>query len=303
MIQAHAPGFSLDQLQVLVNVVDHGSFSAAARKMGRTQPAISQTVHALEAQLGYALFDRGAYRPALTPRGQAFVPHARRLLGEAEALRSAARAIAQDRHTLTLSLDHSAPLERVAAAIARLNGKHAGLELSCNIEPLDRVAEQVMCGAAEVGMLSHFAVMPDGLNRAAVGHSRIVLLAGADHPLAALPLVTMADLRAHVQLVLTATDGHIASRGFGLVGGRVWKLGSLSVLRALLRGNTGFAIMPEHHFAEQLARGELIAPANDVLAGRQDAESSSFLVWRADVPPSPIAHAFLESMNITIDPA
>ena len=49
---------SLDHLRVLVTVADTGSFSAAGRKLGRVQSAISQAVATLEAAQGVALFDR-----------------------------------------------------------------------------------------------------------------------------------------------------------------------------------------------------------------------------------------------------
>ncbi len=67
-------GLTLDQFAVFVTVVEEGSFSAAARKLGRAQSAITYTVQALEAQTGTDLFDRSAYRPKLTPAGRALLP-------------------------------------------------------------------------------------------------------------------------------------------------------------------------------------------------------------------------------------
>jgi DNA-binding transcriptional LysR family regulator len=65
------PGYpSLDQLRVLAVVAETGSFSAAARRLHRTQSVISYTIAQLEAQLGLSLFERGGHRPALTEAGR-----------------------------------------------------------------------------------------------------------------------------------------------------------------------------------------------------------------------------------------
>ncbi len=69
---------TLDQMRIFVAAVDEGSFSAAARKLGRVQSAVSQSIAALEGQLGVALFDRSGKTPRLTPAGVALAKDARR---------------------------------------------------------------------------------------------------------------------------------------------------------------------------------------------------------------------------------
>ena len=61
---------TLDQLRVLVSVAESGSFSAAARRLGRVQSAVSQSIQTMEATLGLALFDRSTRTPALTEAGR-----------------------------------------------------------------------------------------------------------------------------------------------------------------------------------------------------------------------------------------
>ena len=57
---------TLDQLRVLIAVAETGSFSAAARQLGRVQSAVSQAVATLEDILGTALFDRYGKTPSST---------------------------------------------------------------------------------------------------------------------------------------------------------------------------------------------------------------------------------------------
>src|SRR5256885_1501497 len=62
-------GVTLQQLQCLEAVAAEGGLQAAARRLGRTHPAVSAAIRALEAQLGVALFDRSGYRMSLTDQG------------------------------------------------------------------------------------------------------------------------------------------------------------------------------------------------------------------------------------------
>src|SRR5919206_2135475 len=67
-------------LRTLVAVVDLRSFTKAAQSLGVTQPAVSAQIKRLQALLGGDLLDKTAPGVSLTPRGEAVVDHARRLL-------------------------------------------------------------------------------------------------------------------------------------------------------------------------------------------------------------------------------
>ena len=65
-------------LSVFLAVVETGSFTAAARRLGCSQPAVSSQIASLEAALDLQLFERGR-ELVLTPSGEAFLPYARRI--------------------------------------------------------------------------------------------------------------------------------------------------------------------------------------------------------------------------------
>jgi DNA-binding transcriptional LysR family regulator len=81
----------LHAMQVFTAVVDSGSISAAAARIGSGQPAVSKTLAALEAHLGVALMVRSTRGSALTEAGRRFLAHARTTLDEADAAEAAAR--------------------------------------------------------------------------------------------------------------------------------------------------------------------------------------------------------------------
>ena len=68
---------TLDLILTFLAAADEGSFSAAGRRLKRSQSVVSQTLANLEAQLGVKLFDRSSRYPVLTREGQALVADAR----------------------------------------------------------------------------------------------------------------------------------------------------------------------------------------------------------------------------------
>src|SRR5512143_1159400 len=83
----------LHELQVFAAVADERSFSRAARKLGRTQPAVSQAVRRLEQGVGEPLFDRSMRDGTLTEAGRVLREYARRLLLLATEAETAVREI------------------------------------------------------------------------------------------------------------------------------------------------------------------------------------------------------------------
>ena len=111
-------------------VVEHGSFSAAARVLQRSQPSVSAHVAALERDVGATLFDRG-FRPVrLTDAGMALLPHARALLHEVEAGRSSVAAIVGlQRGSVRLGSYPSASAAFLPAVLERFHSRHPGIDL------------------------------------------------------------------------------------------------------------------------------------------------------------------------------
>ncbi len=72
-------------MRVFLGILEHGSLSAAGRELGMSQPAVSNHLHTLEERFGVALLTRGRGLRA-TPAGECLAGHARRVLGELEAL-------------------------------------------------------------------------------------------------------------------------------------------------------------------------------------------------------------------------
>ncbi|RZJ02197.1 MAG: LysR family transcriptional regulator, partial [Rubrivivax sp.] len=87
--------FTSDSVQVFLAVLDRGSFSAAARALGRVPSAVSMAIANLEAELDLPLFDRSGREPRPTAAARALEPQARLLAGQLRQLDAHALALTQ----------------------------------------------------------------------------------------------------------------------------------------------------------------------------------------------------------------
>lgn len=86
---------TLVQLRHLIALAETGAFGLAAERVHLTQPALSRSIQALEADLGLALVDRVGRRAELTPAGQEVLAQARTLVADAQALHERSQAVAR----------------------------------------------------------------------------------------------------------------------------------------------------------------------------------------------------------------
>src|SRR5215472_15758270 len=94
-----------DALDTFLAIHREGGFSPAARRLGRTQPAISQRIALLEEELGVKLFERGSGGLKLSQAGQVLLPYAERAMAALHDAKAAVRALAtEDSGPLTLAI-------------------------------------------------------------------------------------------------------------------------------------------------------------------------------------------------------
>jgi DNA-binding transcriptional LysR family regulator len=128
--------FTSDTVQVFLAVLDHGSFSAAARALRRVPSAVSMTIAGLEAELDLVLFDRAGREPKPTAAARSLEPQARLLAAQLRQLQVQALSLTQGlEHRLTLAIAPellAAPWSDALAALAR---EHPLLEVEVLAAP------------------------------------------------------------------------------------------------------------------------------------------------------------------------
>lgn len=250
---------TLDQIQLFLAVVDQGSFSKAARKLNRAQSAVTYGIQKLEAQVGLPLFDRTAYRSALTEAGRTLLSRARRIAEEANAFRDVARSLASGLEAeLTIVLDSMFPMPPVVDALRALAERFPTVPPRVYVQSLGAAAELVLDGTCMIGLLPLVFSDMALLKRFPLLTVDLVPVVSPRHPLAALegPIDTHI-LHDHVQLVLTDSSTMTAGRDYGVLSARTWRLADLGAKHAMLLAGLGWGNMPAHLVGSDIAQGRL----------------------------------------------
>ena len=283
---------TLDQLSVLVQIVETGSFTAAARKMNRALSVVSYTVANLEAQLGVQLFDRATSRkPRLTEAGRVVLAEARSVVGGVDTLRAKVAGMAEGiEGELHVVLDSLLSSARMVDALTAFSETFPTVRLFLHVETLGAVAHLVLGKTAMIGSSGRRTNDGEELPRISVGSLRMAPVAGPHHPLASADQPPGAA-REHVQLVVYDRSPLTAGRDFSVVASRTWRLADLCAKHMLLRGGIGWGVMPLAMVKDDLASGKLVELKLPDLA---PFDYPLDAIYRADTPPGPAAAWLIE---------
>jgi DNA-binding transcriptional LysR family regulator len=294
-----SPAPSFDQLQIMLAVVEAGSFSGAARRLNRAQSAITYAVQRLEEQLGTPLFDRARYRPTLTEAGRTLLPRTQRIADELHALCEQARGIAAGLEPeLTLVVDAMFPMCALLGALRDFSAQFPTVPPRIYVESLGAATELVLNGTCALGLLLFFGSEFEPLQRQRLLNITLIHVVAPGHPLGQQRgLVPREELRRHVQLVITDRSGLTGTRDHGVLSPQTWRLADLGAKHAMLKAGLGWGSMPAHLVAEDLAAGRL----HHIHLAPEPGEDETITLplctaYRRDRPPGPAGRWLLEHM-------
>lgn len=287
---------SLDHLRIFAAVVDAGSFSGAARKLDRSQPAVSYAIATIESQLGLTLFQRGRRKPVLTPAGLAILAYARRLGQLSDELAASAASLTTGLESaLAVAVDTFFPTPLLGAALADLAATYPAVGLDLRIRSRELVLQQVQAGEAHLGVSALDVAWPPGIEARDFGLLEIVAVAAPGHSLAlhAGPVPTMV-LRDSLQITNRAAGLDDEALDVSVNSSRLWRVSGLSVQVELLRRALGWGYLPLHVAAAEIAAGRL-ARLNP--ATRRHGMQPWSLIFRAAKPPGPAGRLLAERLE------
>ena len=283
----------LHQLETFLAVVSEGSFSAAAKGLGRTQPAISQVISRLEDEVGQRLFERPGRRGGLTDAGKTLVEYAERLIGvrqqalvaleDVRALRAGRLGIAANELTCLYLLPVLNEFRRLYPAVS----------VTVQRSLASRVPGGVLDYAVDMGVITYEPAEP-GLRSAVVYHDELVFVVPQAHPLAR---------RADVSIAMLGNESFVAHHVSSPYRARVLEafrrhrvtlhmpveMPTIEAIKRFVGMGHGVALLPNLSVEAELARGELVRVPVPELA----LERKLRLVVRRQGELSHAARAFL----------
>lgn len=285
---------TLDQFLVFATVADEGSFSAAARKLGRAQSAITYAMQKLEDQTDALLFDRSAYRPTLTEAGRALLPQARRILSELADFRRTARNFTQGIESeVHLAVDAFVPMMPIYEVLGDFSKQFpdTAVRLHSSIAGFDIYMEHYPGGLA---FIPDFSVSNVEFERNSVGVVQLVAVAAPSHPLANLAAPLGPNLLAgYFQIVLTGQHYLRQNSDSGVLATRRWYADNLHIKQGMIRSGHGWGSLPWHMAADDLATGRLVKLLPERWDGADHMPRFSYVIARSSTAPSGPAGTWL----------
>ena len=245
-----------DQIQAFVLAAELGSFSAAARRMGKAQSAISTAIANLEIDAGVELFDRQGRSPVLTEAGRSILPHAKGILLSNQEFFSMASSMSEGIETeLCIAIEQGISIRPLMDIFHQFSTDFAHVSLELLRPGPNDTATLLKENRADLGLMTEQESYPLGFHFRGVGHSKLVPVCAPSHPLAGAGKVEQGDLRRHRQLIprsrSLAAVGQIGERK----GTSVWYVESPTLIVELLREGIGWAELPLSVLSEHIKEG------------------------------------------------
>lgn len=251
-----APRITLDQWKTLQAVIDHGGFAQAAQALHCSQSSVSYNIARMQEQLSMPLLRIEGRKAVLTPTGEVLLRRSRQLTADAAQLESLAQQIQEGWEAeVRLVVDAAYPSQKLVQALQAFKPLSRGCRVLLREEVLSGTEEVLQDGAADIA-LSGVKIM--GYLPIELGTISFIAVAHHQHPLHQLErTLTAHDLCGHMQVVVR-DSGRRQPRDTGWLGAEQrWTVASVATSAEFIRAGLGFAWLPEHIIAADLASGVL----------------------------------------------
>jgi DNA-binding transcriptional LysR family regulator len=282
------------ELRAFLAVVTEGSFSRAAARLQRTQPAISLAVRRLESQLGQKLFDRTSNPGTLTAAGTLLRDYADRILRLAEEAESSVREIDDLRRGRVLIGANDATVPILLPLIVKFQESHPHILVDIRRTHARHLPVEVLHGNLDFGMMT-FHPSERRLREVLLGDDELVAILSPAHPFAKRDRLTLAEW-AREPIVFHSDPSPARERVMRYAEERKITLNvrvtvpSIDGIKLAVETGMGISILPRRSVVNELKRKQLVAvPIPELRLPRQVR-----LVYRRGATLSQAAQAFLE---------
>lgn len=292
-----ANNLTLRQLRVFIAVADHGSFVGAAQTLGLSQPALSQSVRQLEAEVGSALFTRTTRRVQLTGIGLSLLPQARHLLRQVDAMVADLQDVVErKRGRIVLGCVPSVAWRMMPPVLAMNSELFPGITVVVRDMSMRRIKEALQSGEVDIA-LGNLPQDGDPLSAMPIARDRMHAVFPRGHPLEALDEVPWALLSEHPFVAMTTDTGireitdSVVLLGHASLTMRA-ELSNLATVNGYVQQGLGVSALPglalprDDH--PELAHRPLVEP---------ELERTIAVTWRGNMDISPTASTILTSLS------
>ncbi len=252
----------LFQLETFLAVAEERSFSRAATRLHRTQPAVSQAISKLEGELGEVLFERSSRDGTLTDAGEVLREYAQKLLNlRTEATSALGELRELHRGKLTIAANEYTCLY-LLPMLDLFRRRHPRIKVAVGRSLASRIADEVLLHSVELGVVS-FRPEDSQIKSTVVYRDELMLVVNPTHPFATVGEVAIRQLGtqnfvAHSvaspqrQKVIQTFRRHKTPLQMGV------ELPSLDAIKRFVERGNGVALVPGLTARTELENGSLV---------------------------------------------
>ena len=251
-----------ERLNAFRAVAEEGSFSRAARKVYKTQPAVSQAIRALEDELGERLFLRLGRGVELTQAGRVLLEHTRQAFSALQRGRARIEALKELKTgLLTIGASDTTACYILPAALREFHARYPGIEIVISNRTSPVTLRHVLARQVDLGIVT-LPVSDDGVVVLELIVREDVVICSPRAALAGRKRLRVRELAGHPLLLL---DRGASTRSFidrrlreaGVTPHVAMELGSIEVIKRMVELDFGISIVPRVAVAAEVARGDL----------------------------------------------
>lgn len=284
----------LYSLRVFQMVATEKSFSRAAEKLLRTQPAVSLAVQRLEHEIGEKLIDRSGKELLLTDAGRIVSDYARRFDNLHHELNNALTEMRDNSSgVLVVGANESTSLY-LLQHIVEYRNLYPKIKVKVRRSLSSKIPSQLIDGELELGVIS-FDPQDDRLHAQVIYTDRLAFVVSPEHRLAAQEQVSILDLGRETfiahnvlspyrEVVLREFQRHRVPLNMDV------EMPTVETIRQMVQRNEGVAFLPQMCVQTEIARGQL----REVCVDELHVERKVHLVYPARRALSHAARAFLD---------
>jgi len=288
----------LTQLEFFVKVVEEGSFSKAAERVYRTQPAVSIAIRRLEEEIGAPLFERSQKAPALTELGELVYDYAQRILTlRDQTLDVVAELRSLQRGRVRIGANESTSLYLLPHLILAYRELHPNVRVEIFRHVSESLPREVLDRNVDFAVMAYEPVDSD-LESFPVLNDELVLIMHPEHRLSKRESVNVNELGKESFLAHNVKTGsrfkvmetfahHHTPLNITL------ELATVETIKRFVQLKIGLAFVPRMCVADELERGTLVTiPVPDLTYAR-----TLWVIHRRAMTFSHAAAAFLEVLR------
>lgn len=287
---------NLEQLTAFIAAAEKGSFSAAARHIGKSQSSVSIAVNNLELDLGITLFDRTTKYPTMTPQGERLYEQSKVLLRQAERLQSYAQsAVDEVEDVIHITVDPLVPLSVIDSALEKMAQAFPFTQVQLSKKYGDDLTDAVLNEEANLGLHLTSKAVPDNLDFVAIEQIEWVCVCSPDSEFADMELVDNETLIAQRQIVCSSMLDNQVLNTVSKLSQEIWQAFDQDDMVRLVEQGLGWAFLPKSMAIEKQAMGTLIEFKPEFQ--QSELFYAADLIWKANTQQGPAMRFLIENLT------